>query len=122
MHPIVTFTAETEFSGKKEDFLSRDKNKADMITLISTALTNSGHSVTRGCADVDIVKATVERSRLCTTTLVGEDTDLLILLHYSRTDNEAIYISVLTPTCKQSKEHKVYNIPVERNLRRRCMP
>ena len=43
----------------------------------------------RGDADVDIIKATVERSRHCTTTLVGEDTDLL--LHYSRTDNEIIY-------------------------------
>jgi len=33
LHPIVSFTAETEFSGKKEDFLSHDKNKADMIAL-----------------------------------------------------------------------------------------
>ena len=42
LHPIVSFTAETEFSGKKEDFLSRDKNKADMIALISTVLTKRG--------------------------------------------------------------------------------
>ena len=42
MHSIVSFTAETEFSGKKEDFLSRDENKADMIALISTALTERG--------------------------------------------------------------------------------
>jgi len=41
MHPI-SFTAETEFSGKKDDFLSRDENKADMIALISTALTERG--------------------------------------------------------------------------------
>ena len=45
MHPIVSFTAETEFSGKKEDFLSRDENKADMIALISTALTERGYHV-----------------------------------------------------------------------------
>jgi len=38
LHPIVSFTAETEFSGRKEDFLSREKNKADMIALISTEL------------------------------------------------------------------------------------
>ena len=42
LHPIVSFTAETEFSGKQDDFLSRDKNKADMIALISTALTKRG--------------------------------------------------------------------------------
>jgi len=38
-HPIVSFTAETEFSGKTEDCLSRDENKEDMNALISTALT-----------------------------------------------------------------------------------
>jgi len=111
MHPIVSFTAETEFSGKNEDFLSRDKNKADTIALISTALTERGCNVIQspGDADVDIVKATVERSCLCTTTLVSEDTDLLILLlQYSRRDNEAIYFR--SDANKQSKEHKVYNI------------
>jgi len=59
--------------------------------------------------DVDIVKATVERSCLCNTTLVGEDRDLLILLlHYFRRDNEAIYFR--SDANKQSKEHKVYDI------------
>jgi hypothetical protein len=74
LQPIVSFTTETEFSGKKEDFLSHDKNKADMIALISTALTNRGCNVIQlpGDTDVDIVKATVERSRHCTTTLVGK--------------------------------------------------
>ena len=42
LHPIVSFTAETEFSCKKEDFFTRDKNKADMIALTSTALTKRG--------------------------------------------------------------------------------
>jgi len=82
-----------------------------MIALISTALTKRGCHVIQstGDADVDIVKATVERSRHCTTTLVGEDTDLLILLlHYSRTDNEIIYFRY--DANKQSKEHRVYNI------------
>lgn len=82
LHPIVSFTKETQFSGKKEDFLSRDKNKANVIALISTALTKRGCHVIHspGDADVDIVKATVEQSCHLTTTLVGEDTDLLILL------------------------------------------
>ena len=94
-----------------EDFLPREKNKADMIALISTALTTKGcHGIqSPGGADVDIVKATVERSRHCTTTLVGEDTYLLILLlHYSRTDNEIIYFR--SDANKQSQEHRVYNI------------
>ncbi|KAH3805820.1 hypothetical protein DPMN_134129 [Dreissena polymorpha] len=36
---IVSFSKETECSCKKEDFLSRDRNKAGMIALISTPLT-----------------------------------------------------------------------------------
>ena len=110
MHPVVSFTVETEFSGKKDDFLSRDENKADMIALIITALYwKRMPCQSPGDAGVDIVKATVERSRLCTTMLVGEDTDLLILLlHYSRRDNEAIYFR--SDANKQSKEHNVYNI------------
>ena len=89
----------------------RDKNKADMIVLISTALTKRGCHVIQspGDADVDIVQATVERSRHCTTTLFGEDTDLpILLLHYPRTDNEIIYFR--SNGNKQSKEHRVYNI------------
>ena len=99
------------FSGKKEDFLSRDKNKADMIALISTTLIKRTWYVIQspGDAYVDIVKATVERSRHCTTTLVGDDTDLLILLlHYSRQDDEIIRFR--SDANKQSKEHSVYNI------------
>ena len=88
----------------------RDKNKADIIALISSALTKRGCHVIQspGDADVDIVTATVERSCHCTSTLVGEDTDLLILLlHYSRTDNEIIYYR--SDANIQSKEHIAYN-------------
>ena len=111
LHPVISFTAETEFSGKKEDFLSCDKNKADMIALISTALTKRRCHVIQspGDADVDIVKATVEQSRHFTTTLVGEDTDLLILLlHFTRTDNETIYFR--SDANKHSREDNIYNI------------
>ncbi|KAH3780846.1 hypothetical protein DPMN_158668 [Dreissena polymorpha] len=48
-----------------------------MIAVISTALTKMGCYVSLFLrdADVDIAKATVERSRRSTITLVGEDTD-----------------------------------------------
>jgi len=32
IHPIVSFTVEIEFSGKKEEILSRDVNKQRLIT------------------------------------------------------------------------------------------
>ena len=82
-----------------------------MITLISAALIGKGCHVIQspGDADVDIAKATVERSRHCTTTLVGEDTDLLILLrHYSSTDNENTYFR--SNANKQSTKRRLYNI------------
>ena len=85
-HPIVHFTEETEFSGrpKKDDFLSRDKNKEGLIALISSEMRKKGCNVINapGDADVEIVKAAVQSSRTQSTTLIGEDTDLLILLLY----------------------------------------
>ena len=54
------------------------------------------------------MKATVHSSQVCSTTLIGEDTDLLILLlYYAKAENELIYFRSDT---KQSKESKVYNI------------
>ncbi|KAH3736151.1 hypothetical protein DPMN_042713 [Dreissena polymorpha] len=59
---IVSFSKETECScQKKEDFLSRDRNKAGMIALISTNLTKVGCYVvlSSGDADVQIVKYSI---------------------------------------------------------------
>ena len=41
IHPIVNFTAETKFDGKKDEFLSRDINKQRLINLISTEIESS---------------------------------------------------------------------------------
>jgi hypothetical protein len=48
LNTIISFTAEIEFSGKRVDFKSHDKNKADMIALISTAQTKRGCHVIQG--------------------------------------------------------------------------
>jgi hypothetical protein len=55
--------------------------------MISDELKERGCTVVNsiGDADVDIVRAAVESSLLLTTTLIGEDTDLLVLLlHYAQ--------------------------------------
>ena len=82
MHPVVSFTAATEFSGKKEEFLPRDTNKQRLIRMISDQLRERDCTVVNvhGDADVDIVTTAVETSPQHTTTLIGEDTDLLVLL------------------------------------------
>ncbi|KAH3860436.1 hypothetical protein DPMN_023335 [Dreissena polymorpha] len=63
-----------------------------MIAMISTARAKRVCYVVVSPGDDDIVKATEEQSRHSTTTLIGEDTDLLILLlHVSKRDNTTIY-------------------------------
>ena len=83
VHPLVHFTADTEFIGKKEQFLSNKER------LISAQLRNRRCNEINvpGDADVDIVKTAVDSSHQHSTTLIGEDTHLLILLlHYANTD------------------------------------
>ena len=94
IHPLVSFTSDTEFSGKKHDFLSRDCNKQALINLISDKLKKNRCNVINapGDADVYIVKAAVEASHIHSTTLIGEDTDLLVLLLYhAKTCSKGLY-------------------------------
>ena len=81
---IVNITEATKFVGKKEDFLSSESNKKSLIGMITVRLRQNGCHVIQaeGDADVDIVKAAVTMSTTRSTTLIGEDTDLLMLLLY----------------------------------------
>lgn len=111
IQPVVNFTTDTQFSGKKENFLSRDSNKQSLIRLVSAELRNRGCTVVNapGDADVEIVKAAVATSLLHTTTLVGEDTDLLILLlHYTLPASKNIYFR--SDRSKGDGSVKVYHI------------
>ncbi|KAL5020495.1 hypothetical protein ScPMuIL_003387 [Solemya velum] len=94
VHPVVSFNQDTIFSGKKEDFLSRDCNKQKMIDLISQTLRDESFEVINapGDADVEIVKSAVQSAVTRSTTLVGEDTDLLVLLlFYAKATDEDLY-------------------------------
>lgn len=81
-HLIEVNNAETEFFGRKDDFLSRYCNKQGLINLIIEELEKKCFTVINesGDADVDVVKAAFKASEHQSTTLIGEDTDLLILL------------------------------------------
>ncbi len=94
IHPVVSFTAETEFSGKKDEFLSRDINKQRLIWFVTDDLRKKCCTVVNAVedADVDKVKAAVNASLLRITTLIGEDTDLLVLLmYYVKPDAKCLY-------------------------------
>lgn len=93
-HPIVNFNAETEFVGRKDDFLSRSCNKQRLIDLMTVELEKKGCTIINalGDADVDIVKAAVKASEHQLTTLIGEDTDLpILLLYYAGTNKRGLY-------------------------------
>ena len=71
-------------SQARREFLSRDTNKQRLVQMISDQLRERDCIVVNahGDADVDIVKTAVETSLQHTTTVIGEDTDLLVLLLY----------------------------------------
>ena len=86
-----------------------------MIKLIGSRLQERGCCVihAEADADVDIVKAAVTMSSYKSTTLVGEDTDLLILLlYYANDDCKDLYFR-----CdKDQMKPRVYNIKILKQL------
>ena len=78
----VNITEVTKFVGKKEDFLSNETNKQTLIHMIKERMRQRDYDVLQaeGDADVEIAKAAINMSASRTTTLIGEDTDLLVLL------------------------------------------
>ena len=108
--PTVNITRETKFHGKRDEFLSIGSNKQQLITLIGDKLKEVGCTVIQadGDADVDIAKTAVNSTDMYSTTLIGEDTDLLLLLlHYCKADGKALYFR----SDNQSRTNlKVYNI------------
>ena len=111
-HPILHFTADTEFSGKKDEFMSRDANKQSLIQMITAELRRSGCDVihAHGDADVDIMKAAVEASLVDPTTVIGEVTDLLVLLLYYAQRDSIKDLYFRSDKIKADGSFKVYDI------------
>ena len=80
--PGVNFTIETVFEGIQEEFISKGSNKQQLINLTSYELRKMGCTAIQadGDAEVDIAKAAVTSARTHSTMLIGEDTDLSILI------------------------------------------
>ena len=85
----VLFTGETVFRSKKDDFLLNLENKQRFLHLLADKMNAIGLEAKQaeGDADVLIAKTGLEKSQAMPTAVIGEDTDLLILLiHYSNRD------------------------------------
>ena len=66
----------------KQDLLSNKDNKLRFIRMLGQSFEHVGWETrhAKGDADVLIVETTVQSAMSCETTLVGDDTDLLVLL------------------------------------------
>ena len=78
---------------KKEDFLSND----------------SGHTVYHSSGDADclIVKTAFESAQNTNTVLIGDDTDLLVMLiHHAEPNGHGLYFKIWT-ACSGNLEHNL---------------
>ncbi|CAC5388950.1 unnamed protein product [Mytilus coruscus] len=85
--PKVNFNNDTPIKTKKDEFLSNSENKQLFINTLEEKR-KDGHAVIHAedYADLQIVLIAIEMSEQETTTVIGEDTNLLILLCYHSQD------------------------------------
>ena len=80
--PIVSFTPDMKLSGTKDLFLSNKTNKQNFISMLGAELQKYNCKVYHDSADADylIVRKAIDTGASMDTILVGNDTDLLVLL------------------------------------------
>ena len=108
--PEVKFTPTMLVNQKKEVFLSNPANKQNFIDQLSERLIKAGCTVIHATSDADllIVSKAVEMSLHSPTTLVGDDTDLLVLLcYYGDANSHPLYFA---PEPKKGSTTKTWNI------------
>ncbi|XP_076040893.1 uncharacterized protein LOC143025304 [Oratosquilla oratoria] len=93
----VNFGGDMIIQSKKEDFLNNKTNKQRFIHFLSDKLERAGCSTehAKHDADVLIVQTALAFARTRDTVLIGDDTDLLVLLlyHADMTANELFLVS-----------------------------
>lgn len=79
----------------KRAFLLNIANKQHFINILADKLQKQGIDVTKCSADADydIVKVALEYAVITNTVVIGEDTDLLVLLcHYYRSTGNSVHL------------------------------
>ena len=90
----MTFNLSMKLELKKDDFLSNKDNKQRFLGVLGEHLATGGCEIAHatGDSDVPIVQAAVKVSDTCEAVLVGDDTDLLVLLiHLADGNKHNIY-------------------------------
>ena len=114
----VHFTSSMALQTKKEEFLSNKHNKQRCIALLSQRLEQAGCEIhqARGDADVLIVQTALTSAAKQETVLVGDDTDLLVLLIYhAKNVRHNVFFRPETRRASQ-KGNRCWNIPAMRAL------
>ena len=106
----VSFTLDMNLTMTKDAFLQSTSNKQQFIKLLSDELSNHGCQVFHDKADADlqIVQKTIDSANSAETILVGDDTDLLVLLLYhAPLDKHDVYFA---PEPKRNTRNRIWNI------------
>lgn len=106
----VNFDANMVISCKKEVFLSNSANKQKFVYMLGNYLEKSGCTVVHAEADADlcISQTAIQSAANGPTTVIGEDTDLLVLLCYhADKDSSPIY---LWSDKKSTKKMRIWDI------------
>ena len=109
----VRFISSMALQAKKEEFLSNKHNKQKFIAMLSQRLEEAGYEIhrARGDADVLIVQAASTSADNQETVLVGNDTDLLVLLIYhAKNVRHNVLFRPKTRRASQ-KGNRYWNIP-----------
>ena len=117
MSPCINFTEGSQFTGRKDNFLANSINKQKFISMLSNDLRAQHVSVINatGDADVDIAKCATELTCDNSTTVIGEDTDLLVLLlYYVQDDSKTLYFR--SDKAKYTRKAATYHINGLRRL------
>ena len=107
----VTFDEDMQVTMKKEQFLANKTNKQRFINMLSTKLRAQNCQTYHAAGDADllIVQKAVESAATTDTVLIGDDTDLLILLIY-HTNLKSCDLFFQPEPKKNVKKPRVWNM------------
>ena len=91
----ISFDGDMLVEESRESFLANEHNKQQLINMIGTALENVGVSVHHAEHDADclIARVTLNEAENNQTLLVGQDTDLLVLLlHHCKQESCRVFL------------------------------
>jgi len=109
---LVKFGPATPFKSKKDSFLSNSENKQTFIKHLGSYLVDHGVTVRHAAGDADllIVEIAIERAEQEITYVIGEDTDLPVLLCYHvQNSSQKVYLRSDIRQNKQSMR-KIWDI------------